>query len=578
MRKKRNILKTITAFALAGMILYGCRTGEKITGDKPGVKLTESQQREYNYALTEATKQKLFGNYKQAVALYRKCIEVNPRSDAAYFQLSGIYLIGRNLKEAKEMNRKATHIAPDNYWYKIQLAQIYMMMQQSDSAAMVYEDILSQWPEKIEVRFELSRLYSEMGKSSRALKMLSDIEEEKGLSEPVSMLKEQIYVREGKYENAIDELNKLIEAAPEEIRYMGILAELYTTLERKEEARKTYRRIFEIEPENGIAQLSMAEFYRMDNNPEMQFKYLKMAFRNKSLAVDRKMSAVIEFLTSEPLFRENKRELDTLITIMTKMYPEDYRVKTARADFLAKQERYQEALEVYNQVIDDQKENYFIWEQTIFIENILGNTEKVYEKCTEALKYFPDKPFLYLFKGNAAIQKGENKEAIRSLEEGLKYVQNNIPLKVQFYSFLAESWRNMENHEKSDEYFDKALEMEPENVLILNNYGYYLALREEKLDKAEEMSRKTILVEPENATYLDTYAWILFKAKHLDEARKYMEKALQFGGNEDPDILEHYGDILKALEKTEEAVNYWEKAIEKGGNRETIERKISEYK
>jgi tetratricopeptide (TPR) repeat protein len=576
MRKKRNQSGILSVVLLAALLANGCHAGKKMETTTGPVVLNETQQREYNYALTEATKQKLFGNFKQAAALYMKCIEVNPASDAAYFQLSGIYMIGRDLNTAKTLNLKATRLDPDNYWYKIQLAQLYIMTEATDSAVAVYEDILSRWPEKLEIKYELSRIYSETGKNAKALKILDEIEKENGISEPVTMLKEQIYVKEGKYDQAINELNAIISAAPEEIRYMGILAELYTTLDRKEEAQETYKKIFEIEPDNGIAQLSMAEFYRIENNREKQFEYLALAFRNKSLPLDRKMAVIIDFLTNETLFRENSKEVDSLILILREVHPDDYRVKTAWADYLSKEERYEEAIQVYDEVLDEQKGNYFIWEQAIFIENILGNTDQVYNRCTEALKYFQDKPFLYLFLGNSAMQKGKNEEAVSALEKGLEYVDKNIPLTVQFYAFLAEAWRNLGKYERSDEYFEKALQMEPENIMILNNYGYYLALREEKLEKAEKMSKKTITAEPENPTYLDTYAWILFKSGKLNQAKDYMLKALEYGGDKDPDILEHYGDILQKMGKHEEALKYWIKAKENGADSEEIEKKISQ--
>jgi len=305
--KKWNESGILVVVLLTGLLAGGCNAGKKMETSGEPIILNETQQREYNYALTEATKQKLFGNFKQAAALYMKCIEVNPASDAAYFELSGIYMLGRDLKTAKALNLKASRLDPDNYWYKIQLAQLYLMTEATDSAVAVYEDILSRWPDKMEIKYELSRVYSETGKSSRALKILNEIEKENGISEPVTMLKEQIYVKEKKFDQAINELNAIIKAAPEEIRYLGILAELYTSLDRKEEAKETYKKIFEIEPDNGIAQLSMAEFYRIENNREKQFEFLAIAFRNKSLPLDRKMTVIIEFLTNEALFKENKK-------------------------------------------------------------------------------------------------------------------------------------------------------------------------------------------------------------------------------------------------------------------------------
>ncbi len=110
--------------------------------------------------------------------------------------------------------------------------------------------------------------------------------------------------------------------------------------------------------------------------------------------------------------------------------------------------------------------------------------------------------------------------------------------------------------------------------MILNNYGYYLSLREVELEKAEKMSRITINAEPDNPTYLDTYAWILHKAGKQEQALEYIEKAVRSGGEEDSDILEHYGDILYALERKEEAAKYWKKAVEAGSESEELEEKI----
>ncbi len=557
------------------MLMAACGPSKNIVEQSAGPQMGESEIREYNYALTEATKQKLFGNFKQAAVLYQKCLEVNPNSDAAAFQLAGIYMMAQDFENAKKLTKRAVTIDPDNYWYKVQLTQLHKIENEPDSAIAVYEEILEKWPGKVEVKFEISRLYSETGKDNKALKLLNDIEMENGISEPVSLLKEQIYLRQGKPDQAIEELLALIDMAPEEVRYLGVLAELYTTLDRKEEAKQTYKKIFEIEPNNGVAQLSMAEFYRLENNTDKQFEYLGIAFRNTSLPIDRKMGVMIDFLTNEDRFNENKKEIDTLLKILEEEYPGDFRVSTAKADYYAKLERYEEALLEYDEVLKEQKGNYFIWEQAIFIENMMENNEGVYKRSTEALNYFNDKPLLFLFKGSAAMQLGNNKEAVQSLEKGLELAENNLPLTVQFYSMLAEAWQNLDNHEKSDEYFEKALQIEPENIMILNNYGYYLSLREVDLEKAEEMSRITILAEPENPTYLDTYAWILHKAGKKELALEYIERAIQSGGDEDPDILEHYGDILYVLERKDEALRYWKKAMDVGSESKELEEKIA---
>lgn len=565
----------ICFFISACCLVYGCNVGKNISESAiEKEELSVSERIDYEYILTEATKQKLFGNFKQAITLYEKCIQVNKNSDIAYYQLGNIFLITGNYNNALPYARKAVNLNSDNYWYKIQLAQLYMAKNYKDSSKIVYQQILEYWPEKVEINFELARIYAEERDYDKSLKIINKIEKENGISEPVSMLREQIYVQTGKTELAVNELLKLVELMPDEIRYLGLLAELYNSAGRNKEAQETYEKIFRIDPDNILALLSYAEYLRDIGKTDEQYKILEKVFRDGKILVDQKLQVLIGYLTDENEFTKGNEKIGGLINILMDLYPENYRVKTAHADYLVKNNKYTEALEEYNWVLSVEKNNYFIWEQVLFIENMLGNVEDVYDKSSEAMKIFKDKPVLYLFKGNAAMRMGNNDEAISILEEGITKVRDNQPLEIQFYSLVAEAYRGIGNHDKSDDYYEKALKLDPENLLILNNYSYFLSLRQKKLDIAEKMSKKTILAEPENYTYLDTYAWVLFKSGNLKKALEYIEKAFQFNGSGDPDILEHYGDILDKLGKKSEAVRYWKLSIEKGNDSERMKKKI----
>ena len=108
--------------------------------------------------------------------------------------------------------------------------------------------------------------------------------------------------------------------------------------------------------------------------------------------------------------------------------------------------------------------------------------------------------------------------------------------------------------------------------MCLNNYAYYLSLKNEQLDKAEEMSYRTRRQEPENSTYLDTYAWILFMKGDYAHARTYMDKVVnpektdqelladeRLVGN----LLEHAGDIYAHIDEPETALRLWKLAKQK---------------
>ena len=115
-------------------------------------------------------------------------------------------------------------------------------------------------------------------------------------------------------------------------------------------------------------------------------------------------------------------------------------------------------------------------------------------------------------------------------------------------------------------------------MYVLNNYSYYLSLRDEKLDYAEQLSKKTILAEPNNSTYLDTYAWILYKQKKYAEALIYIKRAYLNGGDKNDVIVEHYGDIQYKNGNLDEAVQLWEKSKELGNKSEQLQIKIDTRK
>ena len=571
------LIKKYTIYLLISVccLVNGCNAGKNLS-ESEGKKeeLSASEKIDYEYILTEATKQKLFGNFKQAITLYEKCIQVNKNSDIAYYQIGNIFLMTGNYGNALAYARKAVELNEENYWYKIQLAQLYLAKNYQDSARIVYQQILEKWPEKVEIDFELARIYAEEKEYDKSIKILNKIEKENGISEPVSMLREQIYVQTGKTDLAINELLKLIELIPDEIRYLGLLAELYNSAGRNKEARETYEEIFRMDPDNITAMLSYAEFMRNIGQTEEQYKILEKILRDEKILVDQKLQVLIGYLTDEKEINKENEKIGELINILLELYPENFRVKTAHADYLVKNNKYKEALEEYNWVLSVEKNNYFIWEQVLFIENMLGDIEDVYDKSNEAIKIFKDKPVLYLFKGNAAMRMGNNEEAISIFEDGMKKVIDNQPLEIQFYSLVAEAYRAIGNHEKSDDYYEKAIKLDPDNLVILNNYSYFLSLRQKKLDIAEKMSKKTILAEPENYTYLDTYAWVQFNSGNFKKALEYIEKAVQFDGVGDPDILEHYGDILDKMGRKSEAIKYWKMSIDKGNDKERMTKKI----
>lgn len=530
---------------------------------------------EYQYTFTEANKQLLFGNIKQAALLFSKCVELDSTRSMPYFQLSNIYYRAGDAKSALDYAESAYELENTNIWINRLLIELYRVNDKFDSAIDITEKSISQNPNSIELEFTLASLYHDSGKDKKALEILSTIENSYGVSEEVSLSKHEILAELGKEKDAEEELVKLIELNPDEYRFQGMLAEFYSSIGQNEKAEQIYTNLLEKNPGNPFIVLSAAEHFRNVNKFKEAKELYALALKDKGFDLNNKIRTIISLISNQDFFTTQNDFIGNLIDSLILEEGENVKLLTLRADFNIRKGNFASAENDLSKILDLDQNNLIIWEQFLYINNRQNDNETLLEYSKRALNYFPEQANFYLFKGLAEMNLSSYDKSVSSFKSGLKLVQDNDPLELQFLTFLGDVYRNMGNNKKSDEYFEKVLEKDPNNMIVLNNYSYYLSLREEKLDLAEQYSRKTVENEPNNSTYLDTYAWILFKLREYNNAKKYIERAIENNGSTNSEILDHYGDILAKIKEYQDAVKYWKLAIEFGGEKDSIQEKIN---
>jgi tetratricopeptide (TPR) repeat protein len=264
-----------------------------------------------------------------------------------------------------------------------------------------------------------------------------------------------------------------------------------------------------------------------------------------------------------------------LIEALEKAHPESGKPHTIHGDFLMRDGKFAEAREQFRLARKQEKDRYPIHLQLMQLDLQLAAYEDLRADAEEAISLFPTVPENFLYHGIALSQLKLHDEAIETLITGRDLVVDNPELLAQFWSSLGDAYNEAKEFPKSDQAYDKALAMQPDNAGTLNNYAYYLSVRNEQLDKAERMSKRSLELAPTQATYMDTYAWVLFRQKKYADARTWIEKALA-NGPPDGVVVEHYGDILFELGDAAGALEQWRKAKGLGGATEAIDRKINE--
>ena len=131
------------------------------------------------------------------------------------------------------------------------------------------------------------------------------------------------------------------------------------------------------------------------------------------------------------------------------------------------------------------------------------------------------------------------KKPKKALAEVNKYLELD-PSDVRFWVYKVELMTTTKAKTK-DIYaaYDRIIELNPGDLMTLNNYAWMLATHKGDLNKAEAMSAITIHEEPDNPTYLDTYGWIMYLKGQKDLAGFYLGKAFILCTDEKERVVIH---------------------------------------
>ncbi len=540
--------------------------------------VSEEKKKEFEYLFIEALKQKMVGNPQKAVSLLSACLDIDPNSSAAMYELANLHILNNDLTSASLLLEKAIKLNGTNKWYKLLLAKIYLQSGKHVEAAALYGQLTLMEPENEEFMYMKAVHLAQAGKYDEAIRAYDALEKRTGLNDQISMAKQGVFLEAGKVKEAFAEIDRLISSNPADPRYYGLLADLYKEQGDKANALKYYAKIFEMDPDNGFVNFSLADYWLSEGDTLQWFQFTKKGFENKEVDLEMKLQLYLLHTGSQAAVPLTPEQNGELIRIMMEGNSDDFRVNSVYAEYLIRNNKSREAREQLLKVVENGVNDFSIWEQILYLDNDLLDWPMLFEHGKEAVDLFPNQPQFYFFHAIGALQSEKYNEAVSIVDEGLNYLVDNKLLKGQFVFLKGEAKYKLNLQKEAFALFDEAISIDPENFIALNNYAYYLSQAGQDLEKAERMSGRVVERFSDNATYLDTYAWVLFKKKNYSLAKFYMESALSYSAEENPTLIEHYGDILMMLGNVEEALRNWEKAATLGSESKTLQQKITKKK
>lgn len=550
-----NKIKAFTLIFVIITLVSSCSIFQK----KPKTIKSETEKIAQTSLLIDAVKDKNIGNFESAITKLNKLIGASPKNEVAYYQLSLVYKEMENFNAALENGKKAYELAPQNEWIALNLTELYEATKQFSLASKLREELIAKNPQNTDYYYDLVIDYIYSDKWEEAINTYNRVEKQMGISEEISLAKHRIWNHIKKPVNAAAEIQMLIDAFPAENRYPLMLGDYYLKNNLFEKAKLQYDKALALN--NKATYMSLAEYYKLTKNNDSSYLCLQKAFTQPEVSIDLKIPVLLSYYDLIPKNPAMMNDANSLLDSMALAHPDDPKYWSVKADFALLDNQPKKAKQAFIEVLKYDQSKYIIWEELIKIWVNEEQFDSAIIYSNKAIELFPSQPFLFYIKGVASFMKSDYNNAVQSLEMGKGLVLEPNGMYLEMFIYLGESYHKLNNNDRSDAAFEKVLEMDPKNSYVLNNYSYYLSLRNAKLDKAEKMAKKLTDLNPSEANYLDTYAWVLFKLQKYTEALPIIEKAISLGGNKKADVQEHYGDILWKLGITDLAVEAWEKAL-----------------
>ncbi|OAQ41624.1 hypothetical protein A5893_00495 [Pedobacter psychrophilus] len=541
-----------------------------------GKQLSTEDSNKVTQLFYSGLREKVVQNQTLAVDYFNQILQIDPANHNAFYELALIYFKKGDLTQAKNFAQKAVTIKTDNEWYWLLNANIYQ--QQQDFLLLDYalNELVKLAPDKIEYQFDKANALFMMGKPDESLTLYNKLEQKVGLTDQVLQGRQRIYLKKGNITKASADLEQLIKNNPSDVRYYLFLGDLYFSNQMTDEALTVYQKAKELDENNPFTRIAIAQILESQKKPEQAYEEIKAAFKQESLNIDQKVKIIIKYFDAfpNPTALNRAEELSLILTQVHSIDPKSF---SLYGDVLYQKQDYKPAQTQYEKALELNKNIYAIWDQLLRIQLFLNDGKLLIAKGEEALSYFPNQYALYFYTGFGYLQEGNAKKAISYFNNALNFDIDNLGIKAQIFSGLGDAYQAEKKYKESVIAYNEALIIEPKNTYTLNNYAYYLSLRNEDLAKAEKMSDLSNQLEPNNAAFEDTYAWILFKLKKYDAAKDWMQKAIKNNPNSATQF-EHLGDILFKQGDVNNALINWKKSLQINSNNDLLQKKINEKK
>lgn len=547
------------------------------------------------------------GRQPEAYEMFKKSALTDPGYEEANYAYALMRFTMRNdtlqspmqLRRSLDMMRPFVDAYPSESGEAMNYSFIAAQTGDLNEAIRVAERTETLNPSLTATLLQLAQYYVAKQDMDRAIQALERYERIEGESPELSIRKLQFMFNKGDTVGVLSESLRLVEEHPVSTDYLIIRGNVFDLLEMPDSAFEYYSKAEQIDPEDGNAKLSLADYYLAKGDSAAYDRKSAEAILSENVMLEEKLEMMTRYMHNIINDSADSRRVVPLFDGLLRQYPHELKVLDLGAQFFAATKNLSRAQELMSYATDLEADNPDYWSRLASFYYVDEKYDKAIQTCEKALAKLDEEPRGLMFVYSAAAvmlgkwdlandiyqrllhqdlpdaSLSDNTDVILKKTGALPY--ETLTRIGDIFSMAADASHKLGDVPLSLSQYETSIALNPDNAMVLNNFAYYLAQEGGNLAKAEDLSKRSLEKDPDNPTYIDTLAWIYYMQGKYEEALAMQESAIEKATSQDSmsaEYWDHLGDIQFRCGQTDKAVESWKKALKLDKDNKTIADKI----
>ena len=525
------------------------------------------------------------GDVNDAQTQLVSAVKVAPKSLEAREALVGFYVRRGNTAAAEQTTRQATIDFADSEKGGAMLADYYIRTGQLDKAETAYEQLSKDHPKSFQLNYQYARILVLRHKDAQ-VPAVSAVLEKLGPNSPQThIVQSSILVDAGKIDAAMDNLKKAVADTPDDAQLHLAYAKVALTKGVMDVASTQFHEAARLNPRSIEAQAGLAQIAERSHDTAGLLQAAQAA-----ITLEPNYAPAYMWRASAEAAQKQFPQAQVDVQTSLQKQPDNPEAYVELGEVYAAQQRFPDAIAQLEKA-DDLAPGFMpAVVELVKIYSFQKAPAKAIAFIQSQIAKVPSNPLLYVVLADIQGQTGDLPGAATSSQKAYQLAPDNHDVVVaysrslvslghpeqaislwsgwiakhpsddQATSMLGELEDHAGNKAAAMQYYQKAIQINPNQYWALNNLAYLMLDQHQNLDVALSLAQQARTLRPHEASTGDTLAWVYYAKGMYGSSRDLLEDAAK-SDPADPAIQYHLGMAYSKLGDRPNASIHLKKAI-----------------